>query len=453
MEPALAVHRLQFAFTVTFHYIFPQLTMGLALLILYLKTKYIRTGDEHFNRSAKFWARIFGINFALGVVTGIPMEFQFGTNWAAFSRSAGGVIGQTLAMEGIFSFFLESSFLGLFLFGEKKLGRMGHWLAAFLVWLGSWMSGYLIVATDAWMQHPTGYMMDADGNFSLASFWQLLLNHWALWQYAHTMLGAVQTGCFVMAGIGAFYLLSRRDEAYGRTFVRAGVMVGIVAAILQLAPSGDMQSKQVARYQPPTLAAMEGLFQNRDGAPITLIGQPDVANGRLDNPIEVPGALSFLTYRRWGANVRGLYDFPQDQWPDQINLLYYSYHVMVGLGTIFIGVMVLAAFLLWRGKLFESRWMLWILMISIPLPYIANTAGWMTAELGRQPWLIYGLMRTARGISPRVSAGNAWFTLLGFMGMYAALTILFFFLVWREIEIGPEPSAAQLHPAPSGGVL
>ncbi|MGA8036490.1 MAG: cytochrome ubiquinol oxidase subunit I [Candidatus Acidiferrales bacterium] len=452
MEPALAVHRLHFAFTVTFHYIFPQLTMGLALLILYLKTKFIRTGDEHFNRSAKFWARIFGINFALGVVTGIPMEFQFGTNWAAFSRSAGGVIGQTLAMEGVFSFFLESSFLGLFLFGEKKLGRMGHWLAAFLVFLGSWMSGYLIVATDAWMQHPVGFSIDANGNFALASFWQLLLNHWALWQYAHTMLGAVQTGCFVMAGIGAFYLLAHRDEAYGRTFVRAGVMVGLVAAVLQLAPSGDMQSKQVARYQPPTLAAMEGLFQNRDGAPITLIGQPDVANGRLDNPIEVPGALSFLTYRRWGAHVRGLFDFPQNEWPDQINLLYYSYHVMVGLGTIFIAVMFLAAFLLWRGRLFDSRWMLWILMISIPLPYIANTAGWMTAELGRQPWLIYGLMRTAHGISPRVTAGNAWFTLLGFMGIYSALAILFLFLVWREIEIGPEPSAAQLHPAPVGGV-
>ena len=451
MEPALAVHRLHFAFTVTFHYIFPQLTMGLALLILYLKTKFIRTGDEHFNRAARFWARIFGINFALGVVTGIPMEFQFGTNWAAFSKSAGGVIGQTLAMEGIFSFFLESSFLGLFLFGEKKLGKMGHWVAAFLVFLGSWMSGYLIVATDAWMQHPTGFIIDTNGNFALASFWQLLLNHWALWQYAHTMLGAVQTGCFVTAGIGAFYLLTRRDEIYGRTFVRVGVMVGIIAAVLQLFPTGDMQSKQIARYQPPTLAAMEGLFENQAGAPITLIGQPDVANRRLDNPIEVPGALSFLTYRRWGANVRGLYDFPQDQWPDQISLLYYSYHVMVGLGTMFIAVMVVAAFLLWRGKLFDSRWMLWVLMISIPLPYIANTAGWMTAELGRQPWLIYGLMRTAHGISPRVTAGNAWFTLLGFMGMYGALSILFFFLVWREIEIGPEPATAPNLASAGGG--
>ena len=439
MNPAIDVHRLHFAFTVTFHYLFPQLTMGLALLILYLKTKYLRTNDEHWNRSAKFWARIFGINFALGVVTGIPMEFQFGTNWAEFSKSAGGVIGQTLAMEGVFSFFLESSFLGLFLFGEKKLGRMGHWWAAFLVWLGSWLSGYLIVATDAWMQHPVGYTVDTHGAIQLTSFWGLLLNKWALWQYAHNMLGAVQTGCFVMAAVGAFYLLSGRDQVYGRTFVRSGVLVGVIAACLQLFPTGDMQGKMISEHQPVTLAAMEGLFRSEDGASLAILGQPDVPNRKLDNPLMVPKALSFLTYKNWNARVRGLEDFPEDLWPDRIPLLYYSYHVMVGLGTIFIGIMLLAVFLLWRGKLYTSRWMLWLLMFSFPLPYIANTAGWMTAELGRQPWLIYGLMRTVHGASPRVGSGNALFTLLGFMGMYAVLGILFAFLIWREVELGPEP--------------
>ena len=438
MNQALDVHRWHFAFTVTFHYIFPQLTMGLALLLVYLKTKALRTGDEHYNRAARFWARIFGINFAMGVVTGIPMEFQFGTNWAAFSKAAGGVIGQTLAMEGVFSFFLESSFLGLFLFGEKRLGRMGHWCAAFAVFLGSWLSGYFIVATDAWMQHPVGYSVGANGAIELASFWDLLLNRWALWQYAHNMLGAVQTGCFVMAAVGAFYLLTKRDEVYGRTFVKGGVLVGVVAAALQLFPTGDMHGKLVNEYQPATLAAMEGLFRTEQGAPLAILGQPDVEKQRLDNPLEVPKALSFLTYRQWSANVRGLEDFPQDQWPDHIPLLYYSYHVMVGLGTIFIAVMALAALLLWRGRLYESRWMLWILMLCVPLPYIANTAGWMTAELGRQPWLIYGLMRTAHGVSPQVGAGNALFTLIGFMGMYAVLAILWLFLVWREIEIGPE---------------
>jgi cytochrome bd ubiquinol oxidase subunit I len=438
MEEALGVHRLQFAFTVTFHYIFPQLTMGLALLLLYLKTKALRTGDEHYNRAARFWARIFGINFALGVVTGIPMEFQFGTNWAEFSRTAGGVIGQTLAMEGIFSFFLESSFLGLFLYGEKRLGRIGHWWAAFLVWLGSWMSGYLIVATDAWMQHPTGYVLSPRGEILLSSFWGLVINKWALWQYAHTMMGAAQTGCFVMAAVGAFYLLTARDETYGRTFVKTGVIVGVIAACLQLFPTGDLQGKMVAEHQPVTLAAMEGLFETQQGAPLAILGQPDVPNKRLDNPLVVPQALSFLTYRKWNADVRGLQSFSQDLWPDRIPLLYFSYHVMVGLGTIFIAVMLVAAFLLWRNKMYGARWMLWLLMLCAPLPFIANTAGWMTAELGRQPWLIYGLMRTANGASPRVGAGNVWFTLIGFMGMYGVLAILWLFLVWREIEIGPE---------------
>ena len=439
MEQALTVHRLQFAFTITFHYIFPQLTMGLALLLVYLKTKALRTGDEHYNRAARFWARIFGINFAVGVVTGIPMEFQFGTNWAAFSQAAGSVIGQTLAMEGVFSFFLESSFLGLFLFGEKKLGRMGHWWAGFLVWLGSWLSGYFIVATNAWMQYPTAYRLGPRGEIELASFWGLVVNKWALWQYAHTMLGAVQTGCFVMAAVGAFYLLTKRDESYGRTFVKGGVLVGLIAAVLQLVPTGDRLGKLVSDYQPATLAAMEGLFETQPGAPLAIIGQPDVPARKLDNPIVVPRALSFLTYRRWAATVRGLDAFPEDQWPDMIPLLYYSYHVMVGLGTIFIAVMLVATILFWSGKLYEARWMLWTLMLSVPLPYIANTAGWFTAELGRQPWLVYGLMRTAHGVSPRVGSGNAWFTLIGFMGMYAVLAILWLFLVYREIEIGPEP--------------
>lgn len=218
-------------------------------------------------------------------------------------------------MEGAFSFFLESSFLGLFLFGEKRLGRLGHWCSAFLVFLGSWLSGYFIVATDAWMQHPVGYRLGSGGEVALSSFWGLLLNKWALWQYAHTMLGAVQTGCFVMAGVGAFYLLTERHENYGRTFVRTGVLVGIIAALLQLFPTGDMQGKMIAYHQGPTLAAMEGLFQSQQGAPLAILGQPDVKKRRLDNPLEVPNMLSFLTYREWRADVKGLAEFPQTDWP------------------------------------------------------------------------------------------------------------------------------------------
>lgn len=437
MSDALLIDRLHFAYTVTFHYLFPQLTMGLALLIVILKTMALRTGDEHYNDAARFWAKIFGINFAMGVVTGIPMEFQFGTNWAQFSRAAGGVIGQTLAMEGVFSFFLESSFLGLFLFGEKRLGPKGHWWAAFMVFLGSWLSGYLIVATDAWMQYPVAYRLGPQGEILLASFWGLLLNPWALWQYAHNMCGAVITGSFVMAAIGALYLLTKRFEDHAKTFVRVGVMVGLFATIIQLVPTGDAQGRLLAAHQPVTLAAMEGLFATQQGAPIAILGQPDLQNRRLDNPLEVPRMLSFLTYRRWMSEVKGLSAFPAENWPDNVPLLYYCYHIMVGLGTIFIAIMVLAAWKLRRGTLFNCRGMLWTLMLALPFPYIANTAGWMTAEFGRQPWLIYGLMRTQAGISPQVSSGNVWFTLIGFMGMYTVLSILFLFLVYREIEKGP----------------
>src|SRR5258707_5204040 len=309
MNPALAVHRLHFAFPITFHYIFPQLTMGLALLIFVLKTMALRSGNEHYNSAARFWTRIFAVNFAMGVVTGIPMEFQFGTNWSRFAKSAGGVIGQTLAMEGVYSFFLESSFLGLFIYGEKLLGPAGQWVAAVLVWLGSWLSGFFIVVTDAWMQHPTAYRLGANGEIELSSVWGLLLNKWALWQYAHTMLGAVQTGCFVMAGVGAFYLLTRRDETYGRPFVRAGVIVGTNAACLELSPTGDMQGKLVAYNQQPTLAAMEGLFESQEGAPLAILGQPDVEKRKLDNPLEVPNRLSFLTYKKWRAGGKKLVAF------------------------------------------------------------------------------------------------------------------------------------------------
>jgi cytochrome d ubiquinol oxidase subunit I len=445
MDSALLVHRLHFAFTVTFHYLFPQLTMGLAPLIVVLKTLGLRRNDEIYNQAARFWARIFGINFVLGVETGIPMEFQFGTNWSHFSRFAGGVIGQTLAMEGMFAFFMESAFLGLFLYGEKKLSPRAHWWSAVAVFLGSWLSGYFIIVTDAWMQNPVGYERAPDGSAQLSSFWELMLNPWAWWQYAHNMSGAVVTGAFVMASVGAFYLLSNKHREHGQIFLRTGVVAGCIFSILQLFPTGDGQGRMVTRYQPVTLAAMEALFTSQPGAPLVIIGQPDVEARKIDNPLLVPKALSFLTYRRWEANVEGLDSFPERFWPQNIPLLYYSYHIMVGLGTIFIAIMVVSAFLLWRGKLFDARWMLWVLLLSLPFPYIANTAGWMTAELGRQPWLVYGLMLTADGYSTTVSAGNGMFTLLGFMGIYLVLGILFLFLVHREIDHGPAAAVALEH--------
>jgi cytochrome d ubiquinol oxidase subunit I len=434
---ALVLHRLQFAFTVTFHYLFPQLTMGLALLIVVLKTLGLSPKRDVYNDAARFWARIFGINFVLGVVTGIPMEFQFGTNWSQFAQVTGGIIGQPLAMEGVFSFFLESAFLGLFLFGEERLSKMGHWWAAFLVFLGSWISGFFIIVADAWMQHPVAYRLLPDGRFELTSFTGLLFNPWAWLQYAHNMSGAVVTAAFVMAATGAFYLLDDRHCEHGRIFLRVGITAGLITSILQIFPTGDLHGRYMARYQPVTVAGMEALFKSEKGAPLVLIGQPNEETQKIDNPIVLNRVLSFLVYGTTAAEVKGLNQFPRDQWPTNIPLLYYSYHIMVGLGTWFVALMTVAAVLLWRGKLFQARWALWPLLLSFPLPYIANTAGWMTAEIGRQPWLVYGLMRTAVGSSRYVSAANTLFTLLGFMGLYAILSVLFVVLVYREIDHGP----------------
>jgi len=443
MDSALAVHRLHFAFTIVFHYLFVQLTLGLSLLVFILKTLHLRTGSPAYSASARFWTRIFAINFAIGVVTGIPMEFQFGTNWSVFAASAGGVIGHTLAMEGVYAFFLESTFLGLLLFGERKLSPVLHWLASLMVLAGTWLSAFFIVATNSWMQHPVGYDIGPGGEIRLASFGAIITNPWLGWQILHTLLGGVMTGSAVMASVGAFYCLSRGHEEEGRIFVKTGVWSGLAAAALLLFPTGDGQGRMVALHQPATLAAMEGHFRTEEGAPLVIIGQPDPERMHLDNPIRVPKMLSFVTWQSWSAEVKGLDAFPRDEWPENIPLLYYAYHVMVGLGTIFVAVFALAAWRLRGGRVFRERPVLWLLMLMLPFPYIANTAGWMSAELGRQPWAIHGLMRTAGGVSPSVTAGNALFTLIGFMGMYTVLGILFLFLVRREIERGPSAVGAH----------
>jgi len=365
---ALFLHRLHFAFTITYHYLFPQLTMGLALLMVVLKTIAIRRGDERYNEAARFWARIFAINFLLGVVTGIPMEFQFGTNWSQFARVTGGVIGQPLAMEGVFSFFLESAFLGLFLFGEKRLSAWGHWASAFLVFVGSWISGFFIIVTNAWMQHPVAYRVLPNGSFEVTSFWGLLFNPWGLVQYAHNMSGAVITAAFVMCSVGAFYVLENRFAEQARIFLRVGVIAGLISCITQIFPTGDLHGRYMAKHQPAAVAAMEGLFVSEPGAGIILMGQPDEERQRIDNPVVVNDVLSFLIYGTTRAEVKGLDQFPRDQWPTPFPLLFYAYHIMAGLGTYFALLMTVAAFLLWRGKLFQTRWILWPLLVRWRLP-------------------------------------------------------------------------------------
>jgi cytochrome d ubiquinol oxidase subunit I len=453
MTDHVLVDRLQFAFLITFHYLFPILTMGLALFIAWLKTvaylgradhrfrPWRKTDDERasYEGAARFWARIFAVNFAVGVVTGIPMEFQFGTNWAQFSNYAGGVIGQTLAMEGVFAFFAESVFLGIFLAGANRFSPRIHWISALMVFAGSWLSGFFILATNAWMQHPVAYSVDG-GRAQLDSLWGLLTNPWLVWMYPHNMGGAAITGAFVLAAMGAFYLLLGRHEAFARICVRVGVVGALIFTALQIFPTGDRQAHNVATHQPASFAAMEGLFETEKGAPLVIIGNPDTERRRLDSTLEMPHFLSFLTSRNWNERLTGLNEIPTNRWPDAVPLVYYAYHIMVGLGTILLAIAGVGVLLLWRGRLYTSRPMLWALMLAFPFAYIANIAGWATAEVGRQPWVVFGVMRTKDGASPAesVPAGTGIFTLLGFTGLYILVGITYLMLIVRIVNRGPD---------------
>jgi len=440
---ATSLHRLQFAFSITYHYLFPQLTMGLGLVIVVLKYKATFRGDVVAGDCARFLARIFGLNFVMGVVTGIPMEFQFGTNFSRFSETTGHVIGQTLAMEGIFAFFLESSFLYLLIFGEKTLSARMHFFSAVAVFVGSWLSAYFVIVANAWMQHPVGHEVRPDGSIHLVSISEYLTNPWAFVQFAHTIVGSCITAMVVVAAIGAFYALSRQHLEHAKKLLSIGVVGGLIATIAVAFPTGDLQARLVVKHQPVAFAAMEGHFHTEDSAGLALIGQPNMDTLTLDNPIVVPSALSFMTYQRFDARIEGLSSFERSTWPDNVPLLYYSYHLMVGIGTLLIALMALSALFLWRKRLTTTRPLLWALMLAFPFPYIANTAGWMTSELGRQPWIVYGLMKTRDGTSDVVSGGNVLFTLLGYMGIYAMLSLLFFFLFVRIIARGPATTTAK----------
>ncbi len=441
MEAALAADRIQFGLTIMFHYLFPITTMGLTPFVAWYTLRAVRTGDATCERAARFWAKIFAVNFAIGIVTGIPMEFQFGTNWALFSERTGSVVGQPLAMEGIFAFFLESVFLGVFLYGGRFVSPRLRVASALLVWLGSWLSGFFIIAVDAWMQHPVGYAIASDGRIVLVSLAAVLLSPFAWWQFLHAITGAVLTGGFLVAGVGAYYLLAKRQQTYGRLFLNAGVTVAFAFSILAIFPTGDRNSANVTTYQPAKLAAMEGLFESTRDAPLAIIGMPDSKTNSLIDPVTVPDLLSFLAYGNSRANVKGISAYaPRDRPP--VEVTYYAYHVMIGLGGVFLGLSSLALVLRRFRDLERTRWLLWLLMLAMPFPYIANEAGWLTSEIGRQPWIVYGIMRTAEGASANVAATETIFTIVGFAGMYALLGLLFVLLVLRQIGSGPDEAAA-----------
>jgi cytochrome d ubiquinol oxidase subunit I len=332
------------------------------------------------------------------------------------------------------------------IWGEKRLGPRNHFLAAVGVATGSWLSGFFILVTNAFMQHPTGYTVAPDGTLALFDLRAYLLNPWAFAQFAHNQSAALVTGSFVIAAMGAFYKLRGVHPEQSRLYLNAGTLVGLVASLLVAYPTGDAQAKMVGNHQPATLAAMEGRFEGGRLAEVTMIGQPNVSERRLENPIPLPGLLSFLAYGTFKSYVKGLNEFPTDTWPDNIELLYYSFHIMITLGMIFIGVMAWANWQRWRGRLGSSTALLWILMLAFTFPYVATSLGWMTTELGRQPWLVYGLFRTSKGYSQVVGAGDTIFTLIGFVGLYFVVGLLFLYLTGREIYHGPDAPA----PTPSG---
>ncbi len=442
-DSIILLDRLHFAFNVIFHYLFPQLTMGLAAIILIFKTLALKYPNEAYDQAVRFLIKIFAINFVFGVVTGIPMEFLFGTNWSEFSRRTGGVIGNTLAMEGLFAFFTESAFIGLLIFGEKRLSPLAHWFSAFMIFLGTWVSGYFILATNAWMQHPVAYEVDEAGRFSITSLPEMLSNPWLFWQYLHTMNASLITASFVVVALGAFYLLSGKHIESAKLYLRVAITIASVATILQIFPFGDGEVKQVFKHQPTKGAAMEGIFHTGKNVPFVLFGQPNMQNLTLDNPIVMPGMDSLLLTGSFEGEIKGLDAFPKKDWPDSVPLVFYTFHMMVLLGSLFAAIMLISAFLLWRKQLFESKPMLWILMLSFPLPYIATISGWITTEAGRQPWLVYGLLRTAEGASPHVNSGNVLFTLLGFTLLYMLMGILYAALMFRVVNIGPSHVGQQ----------
>ncbi len=434
--------RIQFGFTIAFHYLFPPLSIGLGLMLVFMEAQWLRTRDEKFLAMTKFWMKIFGLIFAIGVASGIVMEFQFGMNWAAYSRFVGDVFGSALAAEGIFAFFLESGFLAIALFGWDKVKPATHFVATCLVCLGAHFSAVWIVVANSWQQTPAGFHLVGQGGdvrAEITDFWALVFNPSSMDRLAHVILGAYLAAAFVVLSVSAFYLVKGRFREIAIPSLKLGLVLAAVASLLQLV-SGDHSARVVVQHQPAKLAAFEGHFKTQARAPLHLFGWVDVENERVIGPA-VPGALSLLAHEDLDAEVTGLDAFdPADRPPVQATFQFF--HLMVAIGTALIGISWLGILLWWRGWLFDtsrglSRAYLWLLVFAVLLPQVANQSGWFTAEIGRQPWIVYGLLRTADGLSEAVDAGQVLFSLIMFGLIYLLLFVLFIFLLDRKIRQGP----------------
>jgi len=456
----LLLSRLQFALTIMFHYLFPPLTIGLGVVLVFLEAQWLWTKQEIYHNAARFWTRIFGLNFALGVVTGIVMEFEFGTNWAVYSRYVGDVFGSALAAEGIFAFFLESGFLAILLFGWDRVGPKMHFFATLMVCLGGIFSSVWIVIANSWQQTPAGFEIRdhmvngiAFPRAEITDFWAMVFNPSTVHRLIHVWLGAFILGAFFVMSISAWYLLKGRHQEFARRSFTGALLLATVSSLAQLV-SGHFQAESVAEHQPAKLAAFEGHFETSDNATVYLVGWPDQEAREVKYGLGIPGLLSLLVGFDTEHVVTGLDDLEEDYGEPPVWLAFQAYHIMIAIGMLFIASTLLACFFWWRGTLFEQRWLLWYFVFAVGLAFVANETGWVAAEVGRQPWIVYptiengevvGGLRTNEGLSEAVKAEHVLTSILGFGFIYAMLFVLWIFLLNQKIQHGPDPIGETKH--------
>jgi cytochrome d ubiquinol oxidase subunit I len=430
--------RIQFAFTIAFHYIYPPLSIGIGLIMVIMESLYLKTGKKEYEILTRFWIKIFAITFGIGVATGIIMEFEFGTNWAVYSRYVGDIFGSALAAEGLFAFGLESAFLGVLLFGWHRVKPWVHLVSTIGVFLGSMFSAVWIVVANSWQQTPAGYHIVGEGlnaRAEVTDFWAMVFNPSSIDRLVHTWQGSFLAGAFLVLSVHAYYLRKGRYTEISKKAFKIALVVATVFSLSQLV-SGHSSADGVAVNQPAKLAAMEGHFEKSAPADLYLLGWVDKEKQEVTG-IGIPGGLSFLVHQDFKAPITGLNSFPVEDRPSQINAVFQFYHIMIAIGMMLIGLTLYASFLWWRGKLFETKWLLWIFSFAVILPQIANQVGWFAAEMGRQPWVVYGHLRTSEAFSQEVSSHQIVFSLIMFTVVYALLLVLFLYMVNKKIKHGP----------------
>jgi cytochrome bd ubiquinol oxidase subunit I len=433
--------RIQFAFTIAFHYIYPPISIGLGVLLVIMEGMFLKTGNKIYENITRFWIKIFALVFAMGVATGIVMEFEFGTNWATYSRFVGDVFGSALAAEGVFAFFLESGFLAILVFGWNRVSPKMHFFSTIMVSLGSMLSAVWIVVANSWQQTPAGYHIINNSGFlraEITDFWAMVFNPSSADRLMHTLSGAWLTGAFLVLSVSAYYILKNRHHDFAIKSIKIALSLAVFASLFQLF-TGHRSAAGISMNQPAKLAAFEGHY-NTSPAPLYLFGWVNDKEQKVNFGIAIPGMLSYLIHGDTQKPVKGLNEFsPEDRPP--VNLVFQSYHLMVATGMALIGISILSLLLLRKGALFRSTLMLKVLVISVLLPQFANQLGWISAEVGRQPWIVYNLLRTKDALSKSVTSGEVIFSLVLFTLIYALLFVLFIFLLDRKIKHGPDDTA------------